>query len=621
MKKLLFSLIAIQALLFILFAFPPTKPVVAQTQAQIEYVSPEPHAKLVPPKTTITLRLSETVDPTMLDAGWFSVRGSQSQAHPGTVVLADDAKTLIFKPTQPFALGEIVSVQINPIKTAAGHLTSSLSFSFAISGKPAPVIPNTAFLLPGEGAPSNSNSQPRTSLSSTPKYLTIPSDFPTITVTAPANGTADGYVFLAPFPLGLGSSYLTILDNAGQPVYWQQMAGPATDFKKQINNTLTYGMNGQFYALDNTYKLVDTYQTGNGYTADGHDLQLLPNGHALLMAYDTEIVDLSQVVPGGDPNAAVTGLIVQELDTSKNVVFQWRSWDHFLITDTLISLTTPVNGAYDYVHGNAIELDTDGNWLLSSRHLSEITKISRQDGHIIWRMGGKNNQFTFVNDTATSVNGTAYYFNFQHDIRRLPNGNITLFDNNDLSADHSRAVEYQLDEINKVATRVWQYRNTPDTYAFAMGNTQRLGNGNTMIGWGTAGMATEVKPDNSKAFEIALSSPYMDYRAFRMTWHGYPTTLPTLVEQCPTFTTTVLTSSWNGATDIASYKIYSGTDPNNLTFLETTPRTGFETQTTITNTSNKGLYFKMMPVDTQSHDTTYSSLVMCHQAFLPLISK
>ncbi len=47
------------------------------------------------------------------------------------------------------------------------------------------------------------------------------------------------------------------------------------------------------------------------------------------MSYDPQMVDMSKIVPGGNPNATVTGLIVQEIDENKNVVFQWRSWDHF----------------------------------------------------------------------------------------------------------------------------------------------------------------------------------------------------------------------------------------------------------------------------------------------------
>ena len=79
----------------------------------------------------------------------------------------------------------------------------------------------------------------------------------------------------------------------------------------------------------------------------------------------------------------VVGLIIEEQDENKNVVFQWRSWDHFKITDATydIDLTDSV---VDYVHGNAIEVDDDGNLLISSRHMDEVTKIDRQTGEIIW---------------------------------------------------------------------------------------------------------------------------------------------------------------------------------------------------------------------------------------------
>ncbi len=66
-------------------------------------------------------------------------------------------------------------------------------------------------------------------------------------------------------------------------------------------------------------------------------------------------------------------------------------------------------------------------------------------------------------------------FSHQHDIRRIPNGNITLFDNGNLHDPHySRAVEYQLDEVNKIATSVWEYKNNPETYSFAMGKNTKI---------------------------------------------------------------------------------------------------------------------------------------------------
>ncbi|MHA2277221.1 MAG: aryl-sulfate sulfotransferase, partial [Candidatus Kariarchaeaceae archaeon] len=250
---------------------------------------------------------------------------------------------------------------------------------------------------------------------------------------------------------------------------------------------------------------------------DNHDFQLLPSGHSLLMAYDWQPVRMDTIVPGGDSSAYVIGLIVQELDESKNVIFQWRSWDHFQITDATedIDLT---KATIDYVHGNAIEVDYDGHLLISSRHLDEITKINRQTGEIIWRFGGKksrNNQFLFINDTIT--------FSHQHDIRRLPNGNITLFDNGNLHVPQiSRSREYQIDEVNKIANLIWSYNSDPEKYSIAMGSTQRLSNHNTLIGWGwfsTGYLAvSEVAADGLVKFELSLPDTFVNYRAFRFPW-------------------------------------------------------------------------------------------------------
>jgi hypothetical protein len=169
------------------------------------------------------------------------------------------------------------------------------------------------------------------------------------------------------------------------------------------------------------------------------------------------------------------------------------------------------SASIDYVHANAFDVDGDGNILLSSRHMDEITKISRATGAIIWRLGGKHNEFTFVNDTLG--------FSHQHDIRWLPNGHITMLDNGNFHVpSFSRAVEYRLDEEAHTAELVWQYRNTPDIYGFATGDVQRLSNGNTLISWGTTNIISEIRPDGTKAMELILSPLFTTYRAFRFPW-------------------------------------------------------------------------------------------------------
>ena len=74
------------------------------------------------------------------------------------------------------------------------------------------------------------------------------------------------------------------------------------------------------------------------FAADNHDFQVLPNGHALILIYDSQYLDLSTVVPGGYPAARVDQAVIQEVDVDNNVVFQWRSLDHIPVTDSYQTL-------------------------------------------------------------------------------------------------------------------------------------------------------------------------------------------------------------------------------------------------------------------------------------------
>ncbi len=140
-------------------------------------------------------------------------------------------------------------------------------------------------------------------------------------------------------------------------------------------------------------------------------------------------------------------------------------------------------------------------------------------------MGGVHNQFQFIGDTL----GTSY----QHCAKWVPKTpgqtvpHLIVFDNgNHHATPESRAVEYAIDEVNKTATLVWQFRHTPASFANAMGSVQRMPNGNTFIGWGidivsppgpSVG-ATEVTPNGDVVFEAILPQQVFSYRALK-----YPT--------------------------------------------------------------------------------------------------
>jgi hypothetical protein len=494
------------------------------TPAQsIIYLSPRPNSYFISLNSNIIIRCDETVNTSSITTDKFLVQGNVSGIHTGEIKIADDQKTILFIPAAQFAPDEEVNVKIaSGITTFGSKPVPELSFKFKTTKLSKSIVTGSELSeepvsIQGESIVSKRNTNSRSSLD------TLPANFPTITV-GTSNNPSDGKIFIANEPKGNANAaignYLLILNNDGTPAAYKSLAQAASLFKMEPNGELSYNLksNGQRIILDTTLSQVGTINCGNGYKANGHDACLLPNGHALLFANDPQPVDMSQVVPGGNPDATVTGSIIQEVDQSGNVIFQWRSWDYLSITDSYFDLT---QADVDYMHPNAITLDTDGNILFSIRHFSSVIKINRATGDIEWVLGGKKNQFTFINENETN---SPTYFSYQHDISVLPNGNITMFDNgNQHPTLYSRGVEYKLDVANRTATMVWEYRHSPDLYTAAMGSVQRLPNGNTLIGWGqtslnTSPTLTEVHPDNSVALELYLPSGQISYRSYKYPW-------------------------------------------------------------------------------------------------------
>lgn len=464
-------------------------------QAKIIYTDPLRNSELVSIYNNIIIGFDESIRSSDLNS-FITVRGSLSGLHSGEIIVTKDRNKLIFKPYQPFAFNETVEVTVNRIKTS-GTSVNNINFTFRTQAV-RPEFDYTRLMENEDLYTENKN------------YVYADNSYavPPLSVTVNNNPTP-GRIYLNNFRTVSFPPHMIIANNDGTTYYTREVAQNTPDFKKSPRGTLTYFslQRQKFYEEDVNYNTVDSFYCGNGYVTDNHDLKILPNGHAYVMSYDPQIVDMSLIYPTGLPNATVVGLIIQEIDENKNVVFQWRSWDHYNILDATHTAMNAAN--IDYVHGNAIEPDTDGNLMISARHLSEITKINRSTGAMMWRLGGVNNQFTFPNDSIE--------ISYQHDIRRISNGHITMFDNGNYhTPNFSRSIEYQLDEVNKIATLVWEFRNTPDRYGPSRGSSQRLSNGNTFICWGSVNPNfTEVTPDGTVVLEMSLPNGIFSYRGYK----------------------------------------------------------------------------------------------------------
>ncbi|MBN2520935.1 MAG: aryl-sulfate sulfotransferase [Bacteroidales bacterium] len=309
-------------------------------------------------------------------------------------------------------------------------------------------------------------------------------------------------------------SYILIVNNYGKIIFSRKYDENIHNFTIQPNGSLSYYSlkDACFYTLDSTYHIKDKYYLKNNYITDSHEFILFENGHSIMMAYDPQIIDMSQIVEGGNKYATVVGLVIQELDENKNVIFEWKSWDHINITDTDNSIIDLQGQYIDYIHGNSISIDTDSTLLLSSRNLNEITKINRNSGNIIWRLGGNKNQFFFINDSG---------FARQHSIARLKNGNILIFDNGTGTRNYSRGVEYQIDEDQMTITKINEFRHVPDVFSPLMGHIQRLENGNTLIGWGKNignNIFSEFNNEGVLIADYTSNDNIKSYRATKFLW-------------------------------------------------------------------------------------------------------
>ena len=246
-------------------------------------------------------------------------------------------------------------------------------------------------------------------------------DPPSVTVTTAKPGRAPGVVFLAP-KAGRGQDGPMIIDDRGDMVWFKAMKGKlAADFRTQTYDgkpVLTWWEGrlfvgdgdgvGQIY--DQSYHPVATVRTGNGYSYDLHEFTITPRNTALVMAY--ERFERSLTAWGGPKNAKIVDNIIQEIDIKTGqVLFEWHSFGNVSPNESNVPVPKERGSEWEYFHVNAIDLDRDGNFLLSARNTSTIYKVNRATGKIMWRLGGKKSDFKL---------GSGVRFDWQHSIRCCP---------------------------------------------------------------------------------------------------------------------------------------------------------------------------------------------------------
>jgi hypothetical protein len=340
------------AFLLAIFLFASVGLITAQsvTENDFYYLSPVPGAKMVRPETNIILKSKFPEKLEMLKNN-IQITGSRSGRTTFETRCLETENALIIYPDEEFCYDEKITLTIKDQETANTNFTPSFSYHFYIMKQPVKQHLHQAVKRADKKI---EKSSPDVNGDDRLKY-DLPDDFPEYEITQKDN-PSPGYFFLAPLKWSGDAHYTIILDNMGFPVFYRKNPGSCYDFKLQPNGEITYFLSTEvkFVKLNSKFEQTGFYAMGNGYSTDLHECNVTGDGHVFMLGYDPQIVDMDTVVEGGQPGAIVIGLIVQEQDPAGNVIFQWRSWDHFQITDAVdwIDLTAD-NIEWKHRAGNA----------------------------------------------------------------------------------------------------------------------------------------------------------------------------------------------------------------------------------------------------------------------------
>lgn len=351
-----------------------------------------------------------------------------------------------------------------------------------------------------------------------------------------------GDLYVTPSSMSLEvPSYAYIIDEKGKLAYYRANETPPwtmANLNKHVlkNGKVRYSVFRQFnnitpqafffgeeIIMDEDFKVVDRLQLlpHNGravYPVENHAFALLDDNHYIITGYN---YTTDQQVPWKSKKIIVP--VIQEIKDGK-LIFEWVGSDYPELFETCMEDcgSQNLNHYQDYMHMNSVTVDpNDDNLIVSMAHSSQIIKINRTNGKIMWKLGGISDDFNITDEQ---------FFMRQHDARMTKDGWLILFDNRypnrkmrerlgDRKVWHnlynSRGIAFKLDEQNKKVVDFKEF-NLGEKVAF-MGSYQPLADGRFIVGYGSNRdiAAKELDQSNTEYMSLSFNKPYTSYKAYK----------------------------------------------------------------------------------------------------------
>ncbi|MEQ1500895.1 MAG: aryl-sulfate sulfotransferase, partial [Myxococcota bacterium] len=315
-----------------------------------------------------------------------------------------------------------------------------------------------------------------------------------------ADPTFDGLVLFT--AQQLDGTWLLVVDGAGRVVWAHHgaelVASPTSEFSRdgrsiRFTQYVPRDHSGgiERLAIDGREDTVFT-PVPRGH----HDFVELPDGTLAWWedeVRDTEIdgetvrVVYDRLVEGPEGSAAD--------DPARRLVYAFAD-DYpaaWMVCDHMASCNAEDGTACEFAHSNSLVYDdADDAYYTMSRWLDGFHRIDRATGEMVWQLGGRYDRFG------------ADLWRHGHFSDRW-DGHVLVFDNaNHTPGEVARVVEVAYDEDARTASTVWSYADPDARTVEAIGDAQRLPDGDTLVSWGSLGELTRHRADGTVRWRIRL---------------------------------------------------------------------------------------------------------------------
>jgi len=236
------------------------------------------------------------------------------------------------------------------------------------------------------------------------------------------NVSFDGYVH---FHSRMKSGYLYLANSNGDLVWYKKVpmtikvskfTNASTFLTILSNDTLRFASGNKIAEIDLFGQLVyhyDADEKGNERIFH-HEIDYDQEGNLMTLTSEKRVVDLSSV--GGNANDTIKGDGILIMNKQDQVIWEWSVFDVYDPND----YTNILNERHDWLHANALCQDSVGNYVVSFRNNSQIWKIEKESGRILWKLGGDEDQFNLPSE---------WQFHGQHNVHYNDKGQLVLLDN------------------------------------------------------------------------------------------------------------------------------------------------------------------------------------------------